>query len=452
MPFHARNAYYLKISDRNILPLYVYLDERHLDWMNDHILQHVLADLRPHIVPKLRAEAEATQSTAGAKKLTLDTHRGDSYQFAYFLRKTHPHSVLIKTRQFVAAPPAKPAPPPPAPTPAQGPSKRKARSKAPRALKRQKTKGKARADEDEELAVTSDEDVEDEHLPNSAAPRRSQRNRKAAVATYTEDVDDMETDDAPESSAPPPTQVEEHVQDEKPDQVEEPDQDVDMSEAPAAMPPASPPPDEQPSVFDLVEDEEEKPKPLLQLRYQGFSIFGHCLCVVVEPWPKIRSASGAPSRAGSVAPPRAISLLPFDRETSVAPPGTQRARTPLFLPDPDDRRSLTPGPRGLSPAPRSARDGSAALASSRDGSVAPTTSRDGRMLPPVPLFDDPPREPLFLGGEEDDEDDDMDDGGGMMALSQALHAAGDLPGTAAEDDEDMDGSIFFGDADEVREL
>ena len=37
-------------SATNRLCSQVYLDERHLDWMNDQILQHVLADLRPQCV------------------------------------------------------------------------------------------------------------------------------------------------------------------------------------------------------------------------------------------------------------------------------------------------------------------------------------------------------------------------------------------------------------------
>jgi hypothetical protein len=63
MPFNTRNQYYLRISEKNVLPVYVcfitavqasinvnfqlYLDERHLDWMSDLVLQHVLSDLRP---------------------------------------------------------------------------------------------------------------------------------------------------------------------------------------------------------------------------------------------------------------------------------------------------------------------------------------------------------------------------------------------------------------------
>ena len=67
MKFNTRNAYYLRVSENTILPLYVslppalrsegsysksvvlqlYLDEQHVDWMSERVLQHVLADLRP---------------------------------------------------------------------------------------------------------------------------------------------------------------------------------------------------------------------------------------------------------------------------------------------------------------------------------------------------------------------------------------------------------------------
>ncbi len=40
--------------------------------------------------------------------------------------------------------------------------------------------------------------------------------------------------------------------------------------------------------------EEEKPKPMLRVKYQGFDISDLCLCIVVEPWPPIRMASIAP--------------------------------------------------------------------------------------------------------------------------------------------------------------
>lgn len=158
------------------------------------------------------------------------------------------------------------------------------------------------------------------------------------------------------------------------------------------------------------EEEEEKPKPLMHLSYRGFNISGQCLCVVVEPWPPLR----APSRAPSLAP-----IFARSRQQSLAPSGsnTGRAETPLFLPDPD-RRSVTPAPR------------------------------QERVLPPVPLFNQPSAD------EIDDElvlDEDDLANTGLMAFSQSIRH-GDHTGGAGIDDDELDGAVLFGDADEAREL
>jgi hypothetical protein len=63
--------------------------------MTEYILQRVLADLRPNVIPKLK-EAAIAAISANKKQVTVDTHRGDSYQFAYFTRNVEPHSVLVK--------------------------------------------------------------------------------------------------------------------------------------------------------------------------------------------------------------------------------------------------------------------------------------------------------------------------------------------------------------------
>jgi len=97
MSLSYRNARYLRLSEHVVLPLYVYVDERHTHWMTEAILGRVLEDLRPNIGAKLRAETRA--------KGPVETHRGDSYQFAYWFRKMAPHAVLIKHAQFLAAEP-----------------------------------------------------------------------------------------------------------------------------------------------------------------------------------------------------------------------------------------------------------------------------------------------------------------------------------------------------------
>ncbi|PBL02392.1 hypothetical protein ARMGADRAFT_1057824 [Armillaria gallica] len=352
MTFRPRNPYYLRISEKNVLPLYLYLDDRHLEWMSDRILQHVLEDLRPNIVPKLRAESESQKGSD--KKGAVETHRGETYQFCYFLRKTQPHSVLLKSRNFITAPRQTTTSLPVA-APASKSQKRKPNSDTRKSWKKPKTKGKGRAQEDSNDSY--DDDVPDEATERPA--RRSRRNRQVG-----EDVDMDEDDPETESQARnPPLEVE--------------------------------------------IEEEEKPKPMLRVKYQGFDISDLCLCIVVEPWPPIRMSS--------IAPPflRARSQTPALNRNSMPPPPVpevstlRREKTPLFLPDEYEReRSETP---------------------------APFPGRYTSMAPPI-------------------HGDDDDDGWGMMEFSQVLNAVGDSRAGAIDEDEDMDGAVFFGDADEVKEL
>lgn len=217
-------------------------------------------------------------------------------------------------------------------------------------------------------------------------------------------VEGDEVDDAPmEITEPQPeTPIVSKVEETEPALVGEPeqvDQAVPMEEdsevAPTTMD------------VELVDNEEEpKPKPILKLRYHGFNIHGRCLCVIVEPYPPIRSSTRAPSLAptGLIAP-RAPSIAPPDFVPSGG--SGQRERTPLFLPDFD-----------------------------REATPAPSTIRN---LPPVPLF------------SETADDSDGEDGG-MVLFSQILRSVGDHPPGIAEDDDEIDGAVFFGDADETREL
>ncbi|KAG6869291.1 hypothetical protein C0993_000044 [Termitomyces sp. T159_Od127] len=321
-------------------------------------------NLRKSILPKLKKEVITTAGApSNTKKSTLDTHRGETYQFCYFFRKTEPHSVVVKSRTFVAIPPQKQVPMHPPPASQRG--KRKSKSDVERGSnegtrKKRKTKGKGRArDEDNEL-LTLGSDISDEDYD----PAEPQRSKRAPNSNQTEDINII---GQTFRSTPTGSAI-----------------DIEMDQ------------------------EEEKPKPVLQLRYQGFDIFGHCLCVVVEPWPPIRSMSRAPSvttvlnREPHLARPQ--SVLAQDPDV--------RTRTPLFLPDDYGERSEI----------------------SRDHSMPPPSL--GSIL-----------DPRFL---EDSDDSDEDEG--MVLFSQVLNNVGDVRAGAADDDEDMDTDMFFGDADERREL
>lgn len=131
----------------------------------------------------------------------------------------------------------------------------------------------------------------------------------------------------------------------------------------------------------------------------------------MEPWPSIRASSRAPSIAPIFSnTPRAQSIAPPNFASSAET--TYRERTPLFLPDPDRGRSETPAP-----------------------------VLQGRVLPPVPLFND------TIDQEIEDSDDD-----GLMEFSQILNSAGEHRAGLVDEDDEMDGAVFFGDADEAKEF
>ncbi|KIY49322.1 hypothetical protein FISHEDRAFT_72657 [Fistulina hepatica ATCC 64428] len=380
--------------------------------MSDQILQHVLEDIRPHIIPKLKAEADAAQASGSisAKKLTVDTHRGENYQFCYFLRKTQPHSVVIKTRNFILRKPEGVARPP-----STASRKRKehcspATSSQDNPPKKRNTKGKSpMVEADVQSEHSSDEDV----IMTDAA-RHSSRARSKVAGGYREppdpddshiDVDDDDDNDD-NNDKDMTAEQDEYV----PDEDMNPPEDVDVA---------------LDDPFDLVVEEEEvKPKPILRVQYHNFMIYGHCLCIVVEPWPPMRGSTRTPSvapifnRDESV--PRAASVAPI--ETSAL-----RGKTPLFLPDYTHDRRETPF---------------------RYPSEVPSeVPRRSPSETPVPH--EIPRVPLFYDAMDED---DAEDNGGMMELSQVLFSIGDYRATEAEDNEDIDGAVFFGDADEVRGL
>jgi hypothetical protein len=154
--------------------------------------------------------------------------------------------------------------------------------------------------------------------------------------------------------------------------------------------------------LEIVE-EEEKPKPNLGLTYQGFNIYGQCLCIVVEPWPAAR-AMPFPLSLGS---PRLASQMTLETQVSTH---AKAHNTPLFLPEEPD-----------------------------EVEIVEARSRVDRAY----------LDKVLNTIEVSDDEDNM---GGMMEFSQVLHNIGDSRAGAINDDDDMDGSVFFGDADEFKEL
>lgn len=340
----------------------------------------------------------------------------DTYQFGYFLRNTDPHAVLIKTRRFTAAPrverPVNIPPPQSDSAPAAKKAGRKRTRKTtaePKVKKASKGKGKAKqvqSDTEDEAEFSEREDDGPGSVQGTTV-RRSTRRRRVA-GSYAENDNDEGIADTAEAEVEMEAAALVNEGDPNLDSTAVANEDATMDEDLEL--PAPPPEDTL-----MVEEEEEKPKPVLQLRYQSFSVHGRCLCVIVEPYPPIRQQRQMSLAPTGVVAPRAPSIAPADFVPSGA---AQRAKTPLFLPDDDDddfsyRRSVTPAPAAQ------------------------------RSRPPVPLFNDNP---------DTVEEDGDGDNGGMLAFSQVLHTMGDHYTGAADDDDEMEGMVLFGDADEIRGL
>ncbi|KAF8528959.1 hypothetical protein BU17DRAFT_36998 [Hysterangium stoloniferum] len=381
MPFSTRNVRYLRISAHTILLLYIYLDDRHVEWMSDYILQRVLEDLRPVIGPKLKEE----QGPSTAKRAPISVSRGDTYQFAFFFRKNEPHAVLVKTRNFTPVSASRPVQPDSQQSELLVPSNANKRKRA-RAKRGDKATLTIAQRHTTEKASVEIEDLTNEVANDSEhEPRRHRRSRTAA--RYQ-----VDSDDQMESSGGISSEKNKQCQGEDPEA-----SDVSSESSYASSRGLN---------VDGEDVEEEKPKMAMKVTYQGFTIYDRCLCIVVEPWPSLTGGARAPSVVPTSTIHRFPSLAP--REPSLT--SLQRERTPLFLPEIDSRRSVTPAPL------------------------------PSRILPPVPLFDDTSSEHEL---EEDNEE------GGMLAFSQALSLVRDDRAGSADEDEN-EGNAFLGDADERR--
>lgn len=283
-----------------------------------------------------------------------------------------------------------------------------------------KGKGTQKAGKPEESLVISSDD-EDEGMStagSSSSRRRSTRTRKVVAGGYRDD-DDGEDDEGPEYvdvDVPISNQTEDSlpaVKDEEPDidlyqpnqeDMPDPDDDYEIEERRPDDIPSAPPA----FLKDPDEDEDVKPKPLMRLRYQGLHVNDRCLCVIVEPRPPLNASERGASMAPAPPAPRAPSIAPADFVASTD--AARNTKLPLFLPDFDRGRSETPAPFPLR------------------ASVPPGLDGDG----------------LYTM-----EEDEMDD---MMAFGEVLRSGGEYAAGGVEDDDEMDGAVFFGDADEFREF
>lgn len=80
--YNARNSFYLRISSSTVLQMLLLLDARHVHWMDDDVLERVLAALKPRIAQKLGAEQQGGSASSNSKKRRreLDSERVDVFR------------------------------------------------------------------------------------------------------------------------------------------------------------------------------------------------------------------------------------------------------------------------------------------------------------------------------------------------------------------------------------
>ncbi len=103
--FTQRNVFYLRASPYVVLQTILYLDYRHVEWLNlnPNILTQVLSILRTRIMPKLRKESDSSgKLSAMSKKERVDVYSDRDFQVAYFFRRMDDrHSVLLKEKSLI---------------------------------------------------------------------------------------------------------------------------------------------------------------------------------------------------------------------------------------------------------------------------------------------------------------------------------------------------------------
>ncbi|GAC96414.1 hypothetical protein PHSY_003994 [Pseudozyma hubeiensis SY62] len=403
--FTQRNVFYLRASPYVVLQTILYLDYRHVEWMNlnPSILTQVLSILRTRIMPKLRKESDSSgKLSAMSKKERVDVYSDRDFQVAYFFRRMDDrHSVLLKEKSLVF--PSDPSlgevkveeegegnlhAPIPRATPAPGraasvvagtsgaqdaesnaqPVRIKDSPETQEAIRSSPNASMAAlsgADDNSLFRGPAEEDEEALAMPPPAST--STRRTRSSSATVPEG-----------SRRSKRVRIQEEI-DVKPEPA--PAQTAD----PGAAPPQQGEEDDHTNGYDdaivITEEDEEKMKPKLHVRYAGFRIFGKLLVLVVEPSKRtlaahpelfgerrateVRQLSVAPrsmtpgianNRSGSVQG-RFTSLEPAERSSRNASVG--RGVTPLFRgATPADseaggtpaqlRISATPAPRGTS--------------------------------------------------------------------------------------------------------
>ncbi|PWN54375.1 hypothetical protein IE53DRAFT_359271 [Violaceomyces palustris] len=415
--FSQRNVFYLRASAYVVLQTILYLDPRHVDWLNHnpHIFQAVLAMLKTRIMPKLKREADPNGPISKmSKKERVDVYPAPEFQVAYFFRKMDQrHAVLLKFLTFPSGPSTSSVKiedendrvhaPIPSTSRLSLDPKEGAHSVGGRwrqEKKRQTTSESIRDSEDDPNESMNNE-------PNKR-PRLEEGPRLDDVRIKVEETEDQDEHLFPHQGSQPPDEM-------------DPSQDgIDLTE----------------------DDQENTAKPTLHVKYAGFRMSIAASPHLFGPKQAVerRQLSLTPAPTGSSLGARSSSRGPSQsRFTSVEPVVANsnrnaRISTPLF-------RGMTPSDHLRSPSPSPLLDVTTAT-----DQAASVTRKRRDLLPPVPTFgeerDGGSSEGDLGGAEFDREELDISQEAGQdvafLMASQMLEReglGGDGGGNDLEDDD-----------------
>ncbi|GAA5957379.1 hypothetical protein JCM21900_006880 [Sporobolomyces salmonicolor] len=330
--FRPRQSAYLRISPTSVLQMILYLEPYHVEWMNNSVLERMLFALKDRIPLKLAQEQEKKK---GKERTQVDVFRGADYQMAFFFRRTSDkHVVLLKNKSLhyaalsptSRARPRSPLPPPPPhlPKTKHAPAQPHAGSSASASSnKRPLPRGSDDSGEPLDLSRDPASDEDDLNEEPAAKRRAVEREREWGEEEVVVIKDEPLEEDLGLGAG---------LEEAGTGYVESTEEGTPLFREEEG---------------DVKEEIDPDVKPRLKVQYQGYSIFGRSLVVIVEPWPPLSEEERARPRlmnteirqlSASVAPDayrRSTTATPFSRAGSTsatpAPPPPRRGRArPLF--------------------------------------------------------------------------------------------------------------------------
>ncbi|GAB7358507.1 hypothetical protein MBLNU230_g2570t1 [Neophaeotheca triangularis] len=251
---------YLRITKYSVLEVRIYLDKpSDISWLlspSANVLPRIINEIRPKVLPKLREENEnAKRKGTGKKKKGIkDVATGEDFEVAIFLKETSTrHSLLTKRKEFA------------------GEGKRlKGNGKGLAGWLNKGSEGPIVVDDDEVPEVLREESGE---KPMDEIPEMGDENvaggKRKAGADGDEDALFVSSSD------------EEFFQTQRESRANKRQKRAKGSETAPAEPEPEP--------------EDDKKKLGMNTSYDGFSIYGRILCLIVKRTGKKTAPAGAPA-------------------------------------------------------------------------------------------------------------------------------------------------------------